>query len=177
MSSKPFFEWADGLPLSTWIRDSSVLFPLVEVVHILALTVLLGSIVLLSMRLMGAGLKQLPVKKLAITLAPFTNWALVAMLLSGAVVAAAPVVPAYGRVALLALKSPHFLYTELPARESDATRTATRLAFALWDSAPDAELARAATAGRLRTREEVAAQATRLLADPRARARVPPPCR
>jgi hypothetical protein len=76
------------------------------------------------------------------------------------------------RVVLLALKSPHFLYTELPARESDATRTATRLAFALWDSAPDAALARAATAGRLSTREEVGAQANRLLADPRARAKV-----
>ena len=76
------------------------------------------------------------------------------------------------RVALLALKSPHFLYTELPARESDATRTATRLALALWDSAPDAELARAAAAGRLRTREEVSAHAARLLADPRARAKV-----
>jgi len=76
------------------------------------------------------------------------------------------------RVVLLALKSPHFLYTELPAHESDATRTATRLAFALWDSAPDAELARAATEGRLRTHEEVATQAARLLADPRARAKV-----
>ncbi len=76
------------------------------------------------------------------------------------------------RVVLLALKSPHFLYTELPARESEATRTATRLAFALWDSAPDAELTRAATAGRLRTREEVSAQSARLLTDPRARAKV-----
>ncbi len=76
------------------------------------------------------------------------------------------------RVMLLALKSPHFIYTELPARESDATRTATRLALALWDSAPDAELARAATTGRLRTREEVSAQAARLLSDPRARAKV-----
>ena len=76
------------------------------------------------------------------------------------------------RVVLLALKSPHFLYTEVPAHESDTTRTATRLAFSLWDSAPDVELARAAKEGRLRTREEVAAQASRLLADPRARAKV-----
>ncbi len=76
------------------------------------------------------------------------------------------------RVVLLALKSPHFLYTELPARESEATRTATRLAFALWDSAPDAELARAATEGRLQTRDEISAQAARLLTDPRARAKV-----
>ena len=76
------------------------------------------------------------------------------------------------RVVLLALKSPHFLYVEVPASVPDANRIATRLAFTLWDSAPDAALAQATTAGRLRTREEVSAQATRLLADPRARAKV-----
>ena len=76
------------------------------------------------------------------------------------------------RVVLLALKSPHFLYTEVPAHDSETTRTATRLAFSLWDSAPDAELARAAKEGRLRTREEVSAQAARLLTDQRARAKV-----
>ena len=76
------------------------------------------------------------------------------------------------RVVLFALKSPHFLYPELPAPEADGMRRAARLSFALWDSAPDAELARAAAEGRLRTREEVAAQAARLLSDPRARAKV-----
>ena len=75
------------------------------------------------------------------------------------------------RVVLLALKSPHFLYPGLPAAGEDALGRATRLSFALWDSAPDTELARAAAEGRLRTREEVAAQAARLLADPRARAK------
>ena len=76
------------------------------------------------------------------------------------------------RVVLLALKSPHFLYTEVPAHESDTARTATRLAFFLWDSAPDGELARAAKEGRLHTHEEVSAQAARLLTDQRARAKV-----
>ena len=80
------------------------------------------------------------------------------------------------RVLLLALKSPHFLYTELsaaaPATSPHAHQIATRLAFALWDSAPDAALARAATMGQLRTQAEVAAQARRLLADPRARAKL-----
>lgn len=89
------------------------------------------------------------------------------------------------RVILLALKSPHFLYTELPslaASTSPATPAApappaphaiaTRLAFALWDSAPDRDLASAAATNRLLTRPEVTAQARRLLADPRARAKL-----
>lgn len=76
------------------------------------------------------------------------------------------------RAVLLALKSPHFLYPELPETGAESRRRATRLSFALWDSAPDSELARVAAEGRLRTRAEVAAQAARLLDDPRARAKM-----
>lgn len=76
------------------------------------------------------------------------------------------------RVVLLALKSPHFLYVELPAGKPDAARVATRLAFGLWDSLPDAELNRAAASGELRTRENVRAQAARMLADPRAKTKL-----
>ncbi len=76
------------------------------------------------------------------------------------------------RVVLFALKSPQFLYTELPDARPDAARVAARLAWGLWDSLPDAPLAQAAAAGGLRTRAEVAAEATRMLGDPRARAKL-----
>ena len=83
MSVKDFFEWADALWVSAMIRDSTVLFPIIETVHILALTVFLGSIVLLSMRLMGAGLKQL------------ANWGLATMLASGALLFGSEAVKCY----------------------------------------------------------------------------------
>jgi hypothetical protein len=106
------------------------------------------------------------------------------------------------RVVLLALKSPQFLYVELPRDRvgpalvavplgqsrsphdgaptsggptitiADDFTIASRLAFSLWDSLPDAELAQAAAAGHLRTRAEVSAQANRMLTDPRARAKL-----
>lgn len=76
------------------------------------------------------------------------------------------------RVVLLALKSPQFLYVDLPSPADAAHRTAQRLAFALWDSAPDAALARAAAEGRLRAPDEVRAQTDRMLADARTRAKV-----
>lgn len=72
------------------------------------------------------------------------------------------------RVVLLALKSPQFLYVDLPS----SAAVASRLSFALWDSAPDAALDTAAAAGRLGTRAEIAAHAERLTADPRARAKL-----
>ncbi len=49
---------------------------------------------------------------------------------------------------------------------------AARLAFALWDAPPDRELLKAAGEGKLATREQVAKQAERMLADPRAHAKL-----
>ncbi|MBL9202436.1 MAG: DUF1592 domain-containing protein [Opitutaceae bacterium] len=69
---------------------------------------------------------------------------------------------------LLALKSPQFLYVDVP---SPAT-VASRLSFGLWDSVPDAPLAAAASADELRTREQIAAHAARMTGDPRTRAKL-----
>lgn len=75
------------------------------------------------------------------------------------------------RVVLLALKSPRFLYLDLDGR-LDGYDVASRLSFGLWDSLPDAPLLEAAASGGLATREQVAAQAERMLADPRTRVKV-----
>lgn len=75
------------------------------------------------------------------------------------------------RVVLFVLKSPRFLYREVGGG-LNAHDTAARLSFALWDSIPDAELLTAAAKGELTTREQVARQAERMLADPRAKAKL-----
>ena len=76
------------------------------------------------------------------------------------------------RVVLLALKSPRFLYLGLQDAKPDDFDRATRLSFALWDSLPDADLRAAAQAGQLQNSEQIAAQARRMLADGRARAKM-----
>ena len=75
------------------------------------------------------------------------------------------------RAVLSILKSPRFLYREVGG-VPDQFAVAGRLAFALWDAPPDDELLTAAADGKLATREQVEAQARRLLADPRAKAKV-----
>jgi cytochrome c553 len=75
------------------------------------------------------------------------------------------------RVALLALKSPRFLYREV-AGGSASHDTACRLSFALWDAPPDAELIKAAAEGKLATRDQLVKQAERMLTDPRAKAKL-----
>jgi mono/diheme cytochrome c family protein len=76
------------------------------------------------------------------------------------------------RVVLLALKSPRFLYLGLDNNQPDDLEVAARLSFDLWDSLPDAELRKAAVNHALHTPEQVSEQARRMLADPRARAKM-----
>lgn len=73
------------------------------------------------------------------------------------------------------LLSPQFMYrvekgvpvTGASYLRLDPYETASRLSYLLWNSMPDATLFAAADAGKLSTREEVKAQAQRMLADPR----------
>ena len=77
---------------------------------------------------------------------------------------------AVNRVVLLLFKSPRFLYRELGStnpQANDPYNVASRISFALWDSSPDATLLKAAANNQLSTREQVVAQAQRMIADPR----------
>ncbi len=77
------------------------------------------------------------------------------------------------RIVLFTLKSPRFLYPDLPDGEPpDACDVAARLALSLWDSIPDQKLLQAAAEGKLSTREQIAAQAARMLGDARTKAKM-----
>ncbi|MEZ6139337.1 MAG: DUF1592 domain-containing protein [Zavarzinella sp.] len=75
------------------------------------------------------------------------------------------------RVLLFSLKSPRFLYRDLE-KVSPSFQAAERLSYALWDSIPDQQLWTEAAAGRLVTREQVTAQARRMLNHLRAKEKV-----
>jgi hypothetical protein len=77
------------------------------------------------------------------------------------------------RVVLLALKSPQFLYPNLQQGEkADDFEIASRLALTLWDSVPDKKLAQVAASGKLKTRDQIKAEAQRMLTDPRTKAKL-----
>jgi hypothetical protein len=73
------------------------------------------------------------------------------------------------------LQSPHFLYRVETGEPRDGKlwldthELASRLSYALWDSAPDRELFERAASGELESPDVFAAEAQRLLADGRAR--------
>src|SRR5579871_5496667 len=52
-----FFEFLATTPVYTTVRGSSYLFPSFEVIHLLGLTLLLGSMVVINLRLLGLGMR------------------------------------------------------------------------------------------------------------------------
>ena len=77
------------------------------------------------------------------------------------------------RVVLFTLKAPQFLYPDLAMlNPKDDHAVASRLALALWDSLPDKKLLQAAASGKLRTQEQVRAEALRMLKDIRTKAKL-----
>src|SRR5579863_8580733 len=80
---RPFFEWCDHSALGEAIRNSRVLFPAIETIHLLALTVLLGTILVLNLRLLRRALTTQPLDAVAASLAPLIQWSLATMIVSG----------------------------------------------------------------------------------------------
>ena len=68
----------------------------------------------------------------------------------------------------VALCSPEFLYLREPAGALDDYAFASRLSYFLWNSMPDDELFASAAKGQLKDPAGLKAQATRMLADPKA---------
>ncbi|MFZ9412222.1 MAG: DUF1592 domain-containing protein [Opitutales bacterium] len=89
-----------------------------------------------------------------------------------AAIYAADVAPeiAAKRAFIFTLSNPAFLYPGVGPQDDYAV--ASRLALALWDSAPDATLLRAAAAGQLKTDAQVRAQAQRMMKDARAKSKL-----
>jgi len=79
----PFFEWHTDSWLGTTISDSVWLFPFVETIHILAMAIMFGGLLVLNLRLVGIGMKKQSLPMMAKTLLPFVNWGLIIMVLSG----------------------------------------------------------------------------------------------
>jgi len=65
------------------IADTIWAFPVIETIHILALTMMFGAIVIIDLRMFGFGLRKQPVALLAKNLEPYMTWGLVIMLATG----------------------------------------------------------------------------------------------
>ena len=72
MSLLNLFQWLEGTPPSVAIRESTLLFPVIEGTHVLALALSVGTIVVLDLRLVGWGMRGTPVSRIFEQLRPWS---------------------------------------------------------------------------------------------------------
>ena len=78
-----FFKWCEASALGKGISGSVYLFPVVEAVHLLALAVIGGAVLIVDMRLAGFGLTKVSASEVAKEAEPWLVASLLVMLVSG----------------------------------------------------------------------------------------------
>jgi hypothetical protein len=91
----PLFAWWGHTALGTTIRSSAVLIALAEIIHLLGLTILIGTVLMVDMALLGFGIRRHPVARIAGELAPWTTAGLVVMLISGPLILSSETLKCY----------------------------------------------------------------------------------
>jgi hypothetical protein len=94
----PMFKWFDGSFIGAWVRDSRWIFPAIEAVHIVALALMFGAILVLNLRLLGITFTNKPVAQLARDLSPWVLVSLIIILASGILLFSSEAMKAYASV-------------------------------------------------------------------------------
>jgi len=78
----PLFEWFEATWIGDSIRNSLWLFPVIEAVHLIGLSVLGGALLVLDLRMLGVGLRQ-PIAEIARNTRPWLIGSMFVMLSTG----------------------------------------------------------------------------------------------
>jgi hypothetical protein len=138
-----------GTPLAVWIRESEYAFPGIETVHVLAITLVVGSITVVDLRLLGVASRDRAVSRLSADVLPVT-WTAFGFAAASGLLLFASNAPRYAvnsffrvKLALLALAGLNMLaFQLLVARDlvrwdtapaaPRAARIAAAVSLALW---------------------------------------------
>jgi hypothetical protein len=83
MNLLPFLTWMDNLPSSIALRESTWTYPAVESIHSVGICLFVGLTLLWDLRLMGVGLRKVPVSEVWSRLIPWMTLGALAMMLTG----------------------------------------------------------------------------------------------
>ena len=78
-----FFEWTNNLAFSVAYRESLYYFPVTQAFHLVALAFFAGAILVVDVRLLGAGLNKYPVAKVASDAQPWFVGSFIVMTITG----------------------------------------------------------------------------------------------
>jgi hypothetical protein len=89
------YDW----PASSALRESNVVFPLVETAHVLAITLIAGTIVTVDLRVGGLIFRDQPLTRITRALLPYTWYGFALMVITGLPLFAAEATKLYGNPA------------------------------------------------------------------------------
>src|ERR1700675_3017495 len=98
MSILSICEWMEGTALSTSIRESVWLFPIIETVHVLGIAASAGTILFVDLRLLGLGMKRERFSDVLEQLQPWTLSAFLVMVITGLLLFVSEAVKCYHSV-------------------------------------------------------------------------------
>jgi hypothetical protein len=99
MNLLPLFQWFDSTTIGNVIRESTYIFPVVEVFHLFGLTVLLGTLTITDLRMLGIGMRRQSISTVAMSLAPYSIWAAIITIVSGILLFLSEAMKCYGNAA------------------------------------------------------------------------------
>jgi putative copper export protein len=80
---QPYFEWLNNLPVSVAINESGWIAAVIQAFHLLALVLFTGGVLVVDLRLLGSGLTQEPVSRVARDSRPWLMWGLIGLTVTG----------------------------------------------------------------------------------------------
>ncbi len=110
------FGWLEAWPLSEGIRQSSWMFPAIESVHVIAITLVVGSVMVVDLRVLGLTSPGKRITELSMEVLPWTWGAFLVALVSGSLLFAAKAHAYFGnlnfelKMALLALAALNMMF-------------------------------------------------------------------
>lgn len=95
----PYFLWTEKTWLGHTIRESKWTFSITEVFHLLGLTMLLGTVLVMALRLLGLAFRSKSVREVARGFAPWSAAALVIVLTTGFLLFVSEATKCWGNIA------------------------------------------------------------------------------
>jgi hypothetical protein len=134
------FQWMQYTPLARTIQHSPSLIALLESIHLVGLTLLIGTILMVDLSLLGVGIGRHSVSSIARELNRFTVIGLAIMLASGPLILCSEAIRCYKtpafwvKMALLAIAIAFHFTIHRTATRSDHphARMVASLSLALW---------------------------------------------
>jgi hypothetical protein len=140
----PFIKWCDATTVGQFVRGNTWAFPLTETIHILALAVLLGAILLLNLRLLNVWIRAWSPGHMARILSPYIWTSLIVILVTGIMLFLSEASKAYGNAAfapkvvllVLAMLFHYTVYRKAVYREDERpplwAKLAACISLVLW---------------------------------------------